>query len=159
LRDPALPVQIEAATALRYLLELEGTEELVLPVLPELLKQYFKIMQEIGNDEVVAALDIIIEKFKDYIAPHASAITQHLTACFMGYAKDGGDDDDAALAAGQCIEAVSTVLQSTKSIPELFPTMEAHLLPMLEQIFSEEGELIEHLENAIDVLCFLTYYG
>lgn len=43
----------------------------------------------------------------------------------------GNDDDDSALAAGQVIEAVSTVLQSTKAVPELFPAMEAHLMPML----------------------------
>ena len=46
----------------------------------------------------------------------------------------GSDDDDAAMAASQVIEAVSTVLQSTKSVPELFPAMEAHLLPMLVKV-------------------------
>lgn len=35
---------------------------------------------------MVAALDIIIEKFQAYIAPHASALTQQLTRCFMEYA-------------------------------------------------------------------------
>lgn len=46
----------------------------------------------------------------------------------------GNDDDDSALAAGQVIEAVSTVLQSTKAVPELFPAMEGHLMPMLVQV-------------------------
>lgn len=46
------------------------------------------------------------------------------------------DDDDAAMAASQVIEAVSTVLQSTKAVPELFPAMEGHLLPMLAQVTS-----------------------
>lgn len=46
----------------------------------------------------------------------------------------GSDDDDAAMAASQVIEAVSTVLQSTKAVPELFPAMESHLLPMLAQV-------------------------
>ena len=45
--------------------------------------------------------------------------------------KMGSDDDDAAMAASQVIEAVSTVLQSMKSVPELFPAMEGHFLPML----------------------------
>lgn len=46
----------------------------------------------------------------------------------------GSDDEDAAMAASQVIEAVSTVLQSTKAVPELFPAMEAHLLPMLVEV-------------------------
>eukprot|EP00752_Nemacystus_decipiens_P010988 g9765.t1 len=159
LRDTSLPVQIEAAASLRFLIELDEAEEPVLRVLPDVLNEYFRIMQEIGLDEVVAALDLIIEKYQDHIAPHAAALTQQLTRCFLEYASAGNDDDDAAMAASQVIEAVSTVLQSTKAVPELFPAMEAHLLPMLSQIFSEDGELMEYFENACDVLSFLTYYG
>jgi importin-7 len=39
LRDPCLPVQVEAANSLRNLVELEGTESVVLPILPELLNE------------------------------------------------------------------------------------------------------------------------
>lgn len=52
LRDSALPVQIEAASSLRYLIELDEAEEPVLQVLPDILNEYFRIMQEIGLDEV-----------------------------------------------------------------------------------------------------------
>ncbi|CAM9943138.1 unnamed protein product, partial [Ectocarpus fasciculatus] len=86
LRDNSLPVQIEAASSLRYLIELDEAEEPVRQVLPDILNEYFRIMQEIGLDEVVAALDLIIEKFQDHIAPHASALTQQLTRCFLEYA-------------------------------------------------------------------------
>ena len=54
LRDSALPVQIEAASSLRYLIELDEAEEPVLQVLPDILNEYFRIMQEIGLDEVGA---------------------------------------------------------------------------------------------------------
>ena len=53
LRDRALPVQIEAASSLRYLIELDEAEEPVLAVLPDILNEYFRIMQEIGLDEVM----------------------------------------------------------------------------------------------------------
>ena len=46
----------------------------------------------------------------------------------------GSDDDDAAMAASHVIGAVFTVLQSTKSVPELFPAMEGHLLSMLVKV-------------------------
>lgn len=54
LRDSALPVQIEAASSLRYLIELDEAEEPVLQVLPDILNEYFRIMQEIGLDEVIS---------------------------------------------------------------------------------------------------------
>lgn len=52
LRDSALPVQIEAASSLRYIIELDETKEPVLNVLPDILNEYFRIMKEIGLDEV-----------------------------------------------------------------------------------------------------------
>ena len=39
LRDPCLPVQVEAANGLRCLIELKGTEALITPVLPQLLNE------------------------------------------------------------------------------------------------------------------------
>lgn len=54
MRDTSLPVQIEAAGSLRYLIELDASEEPVLRVLPDVLNEYFRIMQEIGLDEVTA---------------------------------------------------------------------------------------------------------
>ena len=49
LSDPALPVQIEASKALRYLIEVDGAEITLLPVLPQILSEYFRIMNEIGK--------------------------------------------------------------------------------------------------------------
>ncbi|CAN0405708.1 unnamed protein product, partial [Scytosiphon promiscuus] len=34
-----------------------------------------------------------------------------------------------------------------------------HRCNVFFQIFSEDGELMEYIENACDVLSFLTYYG
>ena len=39
LRDKALPVQMSAAKAMRYLIEVEGTEKLVLPQIELLLNE------------------------------------------------------------------------------------------------------------------------
>jgi hypothetical protein len=51
-----LPVQIEAANSLKFLIEsCDESEAALLPMLPSMLNQYFAIMQEIGNDLVVQA--------------------------------------------------------------------------------------------------------
>eukprot|EP00558_Chaetoceros_sp_UNC1202_P011784 CAMPEP_0197253066 /NCGR_PEP_ID=MMETSP1429-20130617/63540_1 /TAXON_ID=49237 /ORGANISM="Chaetoceros sp., Strain UNC1202" /LENGTH=55 /DNA_ID=CAMNT_0042715613 /DNA_START=54 /DNA_END=217 /DNA_ORIENTATION=- len=55
-------------------------------------------MNEIGNDEVIAALQAIIDKFGDHIEPHAVALVTQLTAAFTAYCDAGEDDDDAAMA-------------------------------------------------------------
>lgn len=158
LSDAALPVQIEASKALRYLIESDNTKQTLLPVLPTILNEYFRIMNEIGNDEVISALEAIIDKFGDHIEPHAVALVTQLTTAFSNYCDAGEDDDDAAMAAAQCLECVSTVLKGICERPDFFRLLEPALLPMTKQILSKDGEYIEYLEYALDIITFLTYF-
>lgn len=79
LRDTSLPVQIEAAASLRYLIELDEAEEPVLRVLPDVLNEYFRIMQEIGLDEVNSSCCMPL-----LIAPHVLSFWLFLSIlCFF----------------------------------------------------------------------------
>jgi hypothetical protein len=158
LSDPALPVQIEASKALRFLIDADIAHQTLIPVLPKVLEEYFRIMNEIGNDEVVSALQVIIDKFGDHIEPHATALISQLTIAFKTYCDAGDDDDDSAMAAAQCLECISTVLKGVCERPELFKTFEPYLIPITKQILSKDGDLIEYLENALDIITFLTYF-
>eukprot|EP00584_Thalassiosira_punctigera_P008909 CAMPEP_0172545150 /NCGR_PEP_ID=MMETSP1067-20121228/15144_1 /TAXON_ID=265564 ORGANISM="Thalassiosira punctigera, Strain Tpunct2005C2" /NCGR_SAMPLE_ID=MMETSP1067 /ASSEMBLY_ACC=CAM_ASM_000444 /LENGTH=1077 /DNA_ID=CAMNT_0013331839 /DNA_START=115 /DNA_END=3348 /DNA_ORIENTATION=+ len=158
LSDPALPVQIEASKALRFLIEVEGADVTLLPVLPQILNEYFRIMNEIGNDEVVAALQVIIDTFGEHIEPHAIALVTQLADAFKNYVDAGEDDDDAAMAAAQCLECINTVLKGTCEHPELYKGMEPHLAPLVLQVLGNDGEYLEYVEFALDTLTFLTYF-
>ena len=160
LSDPALPVQIEASKALRFLIEIDGAEESLLPVLPQVLTEYFRIMNEIGNDEVVAALQVIIDKFGDHIEPHAWALVTQLATAFDQYCNAGedDDDDDAAMAAAQCLECIATVLKGLCEKPQMYKALEPQLIPLTLKILGHDGDYIEYLECALDILTFLTYF-
>jgi hypothetical protein len=160
LSDPALPVQIEASKALRFLIEAEGAEDTLLPVLPQLLSEYFRIMNEIGNDEVVSALQVLLDKFGDHIEPHAVQLVTQLSNAFSQYCSAGedDDDDDAAMAAAQCLECIATVLKGICDKPSLITTLEPLLIPLVLKIMGNDGEYIEYLECGLDILTFLTYF-
>ena len=144
--------------ALRILIKADGAEETLLPVLPQILHEYFRIMNEIGNDEVVSALQVIIEQFGDHIEPHAVALISQLSGAFSQYCSAGEDDDDAAMAAAQCLDCISTVLKGICDRPELYRGLEPKLLPICKQILGNEGDFIEYLEHALDIMTFLTYF-
>jgi hypothetical protein len=160
LSDPALPVQIEASKALRFLIEADGAEDTLLPVLPQLLTEYFRIMNEIGNDEVVSALQVLLDKFGDHIEPHAVQLVTQLSNAFNQYCSAGedDDDDDAAMAAAQCLECIATVLKGICDQPSLLTTLEPLLIPLVLKIMGNDGEYIEYLECALDILTFLTFF-
>jgi len=160
LSDPALPVQIEASKALRFLIEADGAESTLLPVLPQMLNEYFRIMNEIGNDEVVSALQALLDKFGDHIEPHANALVTQLSGAFQQYSTAGEDedDDDAALAAAQCLECIATVLKGVCSKAEILKSLEPLLVPLVLKILGNDGDFIEYLECALDILTFLTFF-
>jgi len=157
LSDPSLPVRIEASKALRFLIETKGADETLLPVLPQVLNEYFRIMDEIGNEEVVTALKAIIDTFGDHIEPHAVALVTKLCTAFSTYCNAGDDDDDAAMAAGECLECISTVLKGVSEHPSLYKNLEPLVLPIVKLILGKD-DYIEYLEQALDVLTFLTFY-
>mmetsp|Transcript_26855 Transcript_26855/g.78167 ORF Transcript_26855/g.78167 Transcript_26855/m.78167 type:complete len:545 (-) Transcript_26855:507-2141(-) len=142
------------------MVQVEGTEQVLQPVLPDLLNEFFRIMGEIGSDTVVSALDAIIEKFGDDLVPHATVLVQKLCETFVAYAGSGEEDDEAAMAASQCIEAIDTVLgtvQSSDRAAEIHATVEPHLLHLLAMIFEQSGEFLEYLETALEILIHMTF--
>eukprot|EP00529_Nitzschia_sp_RCC80_P003831 CAMPEP_0113510620 /NCGR_PEP_ID=MMETSP0014_2-20120614/38237_1 /TAXON_ID=2857 /ORGANISM="Nitzschia sp." /LENGTH=1078 /DNA_ID=CAMNT_0000406591 /DNA_START=56 /DNA_END=3292 /DNA_ORIENTATION=+ /assembly_acc=CAM_ASM_000159 len=160
LSDPALPVQIEASKALRFLIDTDGADQVLLPFLPQILTEYFRIMNEIGNDEVVSALQVLLDKFGDHIEPHAVALVTQLSNAFSQYCAAGEDedDDDAAMAAAQCLECIATVLKGICDQPHMMKSLEPTLIPLVLKIMGNDGEYIEYLECALDILTFLTYF-
>ena len=159
LSDPCLPVQVEAGKALQFLIQVPGTETSLLPVLPRILDEYFRIMREIGNDDVLTALDIIVEKFGDHIAPHAVALVANLCGAFGRYCEAADDEDmEAASAASQSLECISTVLRVVQDDANIFRACEPHLLPVISSVLDPSGDNVDNLEYGLDLLTFLTYF-
>ena len=159
LSDPCLPVQVEAGKALQFLIQVPGTDNLLLPVLPRILDEYFRIMREIGNDDVLTALDIIVERFGDEIQPHAVRLVSNLCGAFVQYCDCGDDEDmEAASAAMQSLECISTVLRVVQDDEGIFRQCEPNLLPVIAKILDKSGENVDNLEHALDLITFLTYF-
>eukprot|EP00937_MAST-01D_sp_MAST-1D-sp2_P003692 g3692.t1 len=152
LRDAELPVQAAAATALKKLLEeQEATAQVVKSRLPQVIQEYFRMMQDLGNDDVVDGLNACLEKFPDDIGPMAEQISQILVQSFFNYAAEGDDDDEAEMAAIRTLDAMTTVLDACSSKPEYLPGVERQLLPVVAKILHPSGDAIEYIETACEI--------
>jgi len=67
----SLPVRYDASLALSKMLKNEAALEFLKPALKNLLEVYLKIMEEIDSEELIAALEEIVEKFAADIGPFA----------------------------------------------------------------------------------------
>jgi hypothetical protein len=78
LSDPELPVQMESCTAITAIIRCAHMLEPFRPLIPGILTAFFKLIDQIGNEDVIIIFDSLIEKFGDEITPYAKDLIQQM---------------------------------------------------------------------------------
>ncbi len=99
------------------MLKNEEAIEFLKPALKNILEVYLKIMEDIDSEELIGALEMIMEKYSEDIGPFAVQLAQQLTNKYQALVtEENGDDDDAeeekALAAAGCVTAIRRILEA-----------------------------------------------
>ncbi|GAV58972.1 IBN_N domain-containing protein/Cse1 domain-containing protein [Cephalotus follicularis] len=159
--DPELPVRVDSVFALRSFVEACRDLNEIRPILPQLLDEFFKLMNEVENEDLVFTLETIVDKFGEEMAPYALGLCQNLAAAFwrcMNTAEaDDEADDPGALAAVGCLRAISTILESVSRLPQLFVQIEPTLLPIMRRMLTTDGQ--EVFEEVLEIVSYMTFYS
>ncbi len=91
-----LPVRVEAAMALNGLLSHQIAIDFLRPGLETLLKTYLKIMDDIDFDDLVKALQELVNVYNEEIAPYAVSLCSKLGEAYIRLlqSKGTGEDED-----------------------------------------------------------------
>ncbi|CAN1251411.1 Importin beta-like SAD2 [Linum perenne] len=161
LRDPELPVRVDSVFALRSFIEACKDLNEIRPILPLLLDEFFKLMNEVENEDLVFTLETIVDKFGEEMAPYALGLCQNLAAAFwrcMNSAEAEDEaDDPGALAAVGCLRAISTILESVSRLPHLFVQIEPTLLPIMRRMLTTDGQ--EVFEEVLEIVSYMTFFA
>ncbi|CAL9113869.1 unnamed protein product [Musa textilis] len=161
LQDPELPVRVDSVFALRSFVEACKDLNEIRPILPQLLDEFFKLMNEVENEDLVFTLETIVDKFGEEMAPYAIGLCQNLAAAFwrcLGASEsDDEADDSGALAAVGCLRAISTILESVNRLPHLFVQIEPTLLPIMRKMLSTDGQDV--FEEVLEIVSYMTFYS
>ncbi|KAF1323075.1 Ran binding protein 7, partial [Globisporangium splendens] len=159
--DPELPVRIEAAKTIRFVVMYPHSDTVVdvlRPRLPQILEQFFSLMDQIGNDEVVVALEHIIDRFSNEIGPFSVQLVAKFVEFFQQFTAQAEEDEDASLAAVSCLDAINTILMSIHNHPELYNLMVPTLGPVVEKVLTD-FDYVEYMESGIDILGSIAFYS
>ncbi|KAK1299968.1 hypothetical protein QJS10_CPB13g00661 [Acorus calamus] len=161
MRDPELPVRVDSVFALRSFVEACKDLNEIRPILPQLLDEFFKLMDEVENEDLVFTLETVVDKFGEEMAPYALGLCQNLASAFwkcmdMSEADDEGDDSGALAAVG-CLRAISTILESVSRLPHLFVQIEPTLLPIMRRMLTTEGQ--EVIEEVLEIVSYMTFFS
>jgi len=169
LADGELPVQAMACKSLKLVFGLDPmvsvlpsavVKKIVVPRLPEVVQNYLRVMASLGADDIVAGLESLIDAYQDEIAPMAAEICLAITQAFTHYATQDEDDDGVyAMAAMQCLDAVTALMESVVDHPELLQRMEPCALPLIASIVNSDLDVSDYLEGALRLYAHFTYYS
>lgn len=158
MRDPELPVRVQAGLAMRNLVRAELAKAELQKVLPELLQEFLKMMNEVEHDELVSSLEGLIDEFKDSMAPYALSLCSQLVGVFMRAATSGDEESEtSAVTACECLNTIMTLLGGIKDRQDLWDQLEVVLLPLLHKIAS--GDLMDYFDDGLKILTYITYYS
>jgi hypothetical protein len=164
MNDPELPVQTQAAVCLQHLIQSEVTGDALKPMIPALLEQYLKLVNTDGNDAVISAFGVLIEKYPDEVMPYAANIIGRMVSAMENFIRQNegqqDDDDGAALSAYTCLEVIETLVGnvSDKEVDRL-RELEPLLVPMMQTLLNPNfPEVLEYFEKMLEFLTFFTFY-
>ncbi|CAA7016727.1 unnamed protein product [Microthlaspi erraticum] len=161
MRDPELPVRVDSVFALRSFIEACKNLDEIRPLLPQLLNEFFKLMNEVENEDLAFTLETIVFKFGEEISPYALGLCQNLASAFWRCIDtDNGDDetdDSGALAAVGCLRAISTILESISSLPHLYGQIEPQLLPIMRKMLTTDGQDV--FEEVLEIVSYITTFS
>ncbi|XP_048630675.1 importin beta-like SAD2 isoform X2 [Brassica napus] len=161
MRDPDLPVRVDSVFALRSFVEACKDLNEIRPILPQLLDEFFKLMNEVENEDLVFTLETIVDKFGEEMAPYAFGLCQNLATAFwrcLNTSEASDDSDDmGALAAAGCLRAISTILESVSSLPQLFVEIEPTILPIMQKMLTSDGQDV--FEEVLEIASYMTFYS
>ncbi|KAL8509724.1 hypothetical protein ACS0TY_016800 [Phlomoides rotata] len=78
MRDPELLVRVDSVFALHSFVEACNDLGEIRPILPQLLDEFFKLMDEVENEDLMFTLETIVDKFGEEMAPHALGLCHNL---------------------------------------------------------------------------------
>lgn len=164
-QDPVRVVRYVAAAALAPILNMPHATELLRGVVPQLLETYFSLINDLQVDDVITALNKIIETFPNEVRGMSVTLVQRLLQLFAqfvaaGDSNDADDEDNAEMAAYACMDCLVSVLDHWQWTPESGPAMEAALRTVVHECLGHpEGAYLEYLESVLQLVYQLGFHA
>ncbi|KAM9999891.1 hypothetical protein ACTFIZ_008331 [Dictyostelium cf. discoideum] len=156
--DNDLPVRVKAGTSICNLVRAnQGVDELR-PILPQLLDKIFSLLSEAESEDLVIAIESIIQRFKHEIAPYAVNLCKNLSEQFLRLLEleESDESGESGFASQECLGVYCTLLRALKDIPDVFNSLEQQIVPILQKLFTSDHMM--YLDEALRILTFVTYY-
>mmetsp|Transcript_16250 Transcript_16250/g.40027 ORF Transcript_16250/g.40027 Transcript_16250/m.40027 type:complete len:1050 (+) Transcript_16250:159-3308(+) len=160
LTSQELPLKLQAVKAMSRVVKNDDVVEFVKPHLAKVLNEYFKLIDDVPNEEVVETLEILIAHVKEEVGPFAVSIAERMARLFINILNNTTpDDDEKAFTALQCLRVLNTLLHVCAPLrdkAQVFGNLCKVYQPVIERCMREDAH--EFLEDSLDVVSALVKF-
>jgi len=118
-------------------------------------------MEQIDSDDLIGALETIMEIFSEDIGPYAVQLAQQLANKYHALVTDDNDDEDEAeerlLAAAGCVTAIRRIVEAINKdkvgLAQILPI----IYPILMHSLTPDG--LDAIDEGLDVINIFVYYA
>ncbi|XP_057436510.1 importin beta-like SAD2 isoform X2 [Lotus japonicus] len=157
LQDSELPVRVDSFVALRSFIEACKDMNEIFPILPRLLDEFSKLMNEVENEALVFTLETMLDKFGE---DFTLALYYNLAGVFWRRMNTIKDDDEASRnrATGSgCLRAISIILESVSCLPDLFVQIEPTFVLIMRRMLTNNDQ--ESFKKVLEILSHVTCFS
>ena len=164
-----MPIKYQAAVALAKLLLNGGlgntARDVLKPSLASMLEIYLQLMEEIDSEELMMALEDVIDSYSKYIEPYAVQLCQQLANRYklLTVKPEAADDANSSeeeernLAATACVTTINQIVVSCSKNKSCLRTILPIIYPILVKSLTRDGEDI--IKDSLDAVNYIIYYG
>ena len=113
-------------------------------------------MKEIDQEELITALEHVIDIYDAEIEPFAVELTSTLVENYKRLQKEVDDKGETMMAASSCVSAIFKIIQGVRKHKECLGKIEEVVFPVILHSMTPDG--VEHVEHAMDCATGLIYY-
>ncbi|KAI8890600.1 ARM repeat-containing protein [Backusella circina FSU 941] len=143
LNDTEIPVRVQAALALRTMIQHESVREAMQPNLPMIMQQLLHLTNEIDIDILTNVMEEFVEAFAEHLTPFAVQLCAQLRDTFMRIMEEVTQANqqkseeemeeisEKTMAAMGVLKTMGTLVLSLESTPEILQQLELIVLPVI----------------------------
>ena len=157
LLDPSLPVKYEAALTIPKILIWDISKTRIKGEISNLLKIYLNLINEIDSEEIIEALENIVENFTVEVLPFVVELVEQLCLTFKKLASReiADDNGDSAMAAVSSLNTIQKLIETVGNNQNELYKISLGLFDVLEHCLSKNG--FEYMEEALSILNLIVY--
>ena len=159
-----LPVKVAAASALAVLMDYEGVQQLLIPLLPNVMQILLNLTNESEIDTLSYVLEKLVQTFSEQMAPFALQLTLQLRDTFHKLGVEVYQDkesnefnEEKIMTAVGLVKTISTLCDSVSGNEELMVNLMEQVAPIAEFTFSRNWlDVYEEVFEMIETITFKT---